>query len=114
MQQWVQRVTHVVVSLSPLVDHDYAWLVEVKLEVLGWIKVQCARVVVGDGHARLTHIGVRSVNIDFVEPCTFNQYILNGRLAHARLALQVNAVVARVEQEVNRLCEVDAAGEFNI
>ena len=93
VQQWVERVTHVVVGLRPLVDHDDLRHIEVQTKVIGRVEVQRAGRVVGDRHARLTHIGVGAVDVDLAKPCTFNQYILDGCFANARLALQVYAVM---------------------
>ena len=92
VQERVQCVAHVVVGLRPLVDHNDLRHIEVQAKVIGWIKVQCPRGVVGYGHARLTHIGVRPVDVDLTEPSPLDQYVLNSCFANARLALQVHRV----------------------
>ena len=114
VQQWMQRVTHVVVGLGPLVDHDDLRHIEVQTKVIGRVEVQRAGRVVGYRHARLTHIGVWPVDVDLAKPSPLNQYVLNSRFANARLALQVYAVVTRVEQEVDGLYKVDAPCKFDI
>ena len=90
MQEGMQGVAHIVVGLSPLVDHDYAWLVEMQLKVFRRVEVQGASRVIGDRHARLAYVGVWPVDVDFVKACALDDNVLDCSLANAWLASKVN------------------------
>ena len=85
----MESVTHIVIGLGPLIDHDHAWLVKVKLEVLGRVEVQGACRVVRDGHARLTHIGVRTIDVYLVVSGALDDDILDRGLTDARFSSKV-------------------------
>ena len=82
--------------------------------VVGRIEVQGPRVVIGDGHTRLAHVGVGPVDVHLAVAGEVDQHILDSRLAHTGLALQMHRVVPAVEEEVHRFLEVDGtAVKFN-
>ena len=85
----MQGVTHIVIGLSPLVDHDDLRFIQVQTIVVSRIEVQGASRMIGNGHTRLTDIGVRSVNVDLAIACAFDKYILDRGLTNSGFASKV-------------------------
>ena len=90
VQQGVKRVTHIVICLCPLVDHDDLGFIEVQAVVISWVEVQGASRMVGDRHTGLTDIGVGAVDVDLAVTGALNDHILNCGLANTGLAGKVD------------------------
>ena len=63
--------------------------------------------MVGDRHTGLADIGVGAVDVDALEAGAFDDLFVHGSLANTGFASKVYCVLARIEDEVNGLCEVE-------